>query len=393
MTQLKSGRISRARIQLMLRNPYLAAATARLKFREVFETWCPTMATDGFNVFINPEFVETLSEDEIIGVMAHEVMHCILGHNDRRQTRDPKMWNVAVDFATNLILSDAGILLPESALLDWQYKGMTAEDIYQRIQSEPDGSRDALHQERLGSGLCDEHLEPDDMRATWARGDDHPTEAERRRLRKTWSAELKGKLPGNVAGHNADEIEKSGEQQINWRAYIAKFFTGLRRDDYRLFPANKKHIWRNIYLPSFGSPGPDHIVVVIDTSASMDKELLGKVLTEIDAARQIAECKLTLIQCDRDIQSVQVYESWDLLAEDFSSMQFRGRGGTSFEAPFRWVAEQINKGASPPDAIIYMTDGFGRAPDRPPPYECLWVVPETGADQFGFGDVIKLTAI
>ena len=75
------------------------------------------------------------------------------------------------------------------------------------------------------------------------------------------------------------------------------------------------------------------------------------------------------------------------------SMQFRGRGGTSFEAPFRWVAEQINKGTSPPDALIYMTDGFGRVPNSPPPYECLGVVPETGADQFGFGDVIKLTAI
>ena len=70
------------------------------------------------------------------------------------------------------------------------------------------------------SGVCDEHLEPDDMRATLARGDDHPTEAERRRLRKILSSELKGKLPGNVAGHNADKIEKSGEQQINWQAYI-----------------------------------------------------------------------------------------------------------------------------------------------------------------------------
>ena len=147
MTQLKLGEFP-ARIQLMLRNPYLAAATARLGFREVFETWCPTMATDGLNVFINPVFVETLSEDEIIGVMAHEVMHCILGHNDRRQTRDLKMWNVAVDFATNLILSDAGIL-PRKVRSSIADKGMTAEDIYQRIQSEP-GSRDALHQERLG---------------------------------------------------------------------------------------------------------------------------------------------------------------------------------------------------------------------------------------------------
>ena len=57
------------------------------------------------------------------------------------------------------------------------------------------------------------------------------------------------------------------------------------------------------------------------------------------------------------------------------------------------VAGQINKGTNPPDALIYMTDGFGRVPDSPPPYECLWVVTEKGADQFGFGDVIKLSDI
>ena len=38
-------------------------------------------------------------------------------------------------------------------------------------------------------------------------------------------------------------------------------------------------------------------------------------------------------------------------------------------------------------------DFIGNFVLTPPPYECLWVVPETGADQFGFGDVIKLTDI
>ena len=73
MSQALPAKVSRGRIQLMLQQPYLAAATARLKFRSIDETWCPTMATDGFNVFINPEFVDKISEDETVGVMAHEV--------------------------------------------------------------------------------------------------------------------------------------------------------------------------------------------------------------------------------------------------------------------------------------------------------------------------------
>ncbi len=107
MTQLLPAKVSRVRIQLMLRHSYLASATARLKFHVTDEPWCPTMATDGFNIFINPYFVEEITEEETIGVLAHEVMHCILGHSDRRGDRDPELWNIAIDYATNLILSDA----------------------------------------------------------------------------------------------------------------------------------------------------------------------------------------------------------------------------------------------------------------------------------------------
>ena len=391
MKHKTSERVSRARIQLMLNNPYLASATARLKFRDVEESWCPTMATDGFNIFVNLKFVDTLTEDEVIGVMAHEVMHCVLGHNDRRQNRMPEMWNVAVDYATNLILSDAGIVLPENALLDWQYRGMTAEDIYLELRKKTDKEKSKIFKNRMMSGFPDEHLDPDDIRASWARDEQHPSEAERRRLRKSWTSELTAKLPGNLAGNNAEEIQKSGEQEINWRAYISKFFTGLRRDDYRLFPANKKHIWRDIYLPSFGSPGPEHIVVAIDTSGSMDRTLLGKVLTEIDAARQIADCKLTLIQCDYQIQSIDTYESWDLISSDFSFMKFKGRGGTSFTPPFDWIKEQTARGSALPDALIYMTDGYGAEPKELPDHECLWVVPEGGSKDFDYGQVVEIS--
>ena len=391
MKHKTSERVSRARIQLMLNNPYLAAAAARLRFREIEEAWCPTMATDGFNIFVNLQFVDTLAEDEVIGVMAHEVMHCVLGHNDRRENREPKIWNVAVDCATNLILSDAGIVLPENALLNWQFKGMTAEDIYFELQKKTDNEKSKIYRARLNSGFSDEHLDPDDIRAVWARDGHHPSGAERRRLRRSWASELTSKLPGNLAGNNADEIQKSGEQEINWRAYISKFFTGLRRDDYRLFPANKKHIWRDIYLPSYGSPGPEHIVVAIDTSGSMERSLLSKVLTEIDAARQIADCKLTLIQCDQKIQSIETFESWDLISNDFSFMKFKGRGGTSFEPPFNWIKDQIKEGATVPDALIYMTDGYGDEPKEAPNHECLWVVPVGGSKNFNYGQVIEIS--
>jgi predicted metal-dependent peptidase len=93
------------------------------------------MATDGYNIFINIEFVQTLTEDEVIGVLAHEVMHCVLGHIDRRGTRNQEIWNIAIDFATNLMLFDAGVNLPRTGLLDRAYRGMTAQDIYSALNA------------------------------------------------------------------------------------------------------------------------------------------------------------------------------------------------------------------------------------------------------------------
>ena len=381
--------VSRGRIQLMLRHPYLASATARLKFRMVEEEWCETMATDGFNIFINGSFANTLSDDEIVGVMAHEVMHCILGHADRRGSRAQDRWNVAIDLATNLILTDAGVTLPKGGLLDWSYRGMTAEDIYNHLSKDKKALKQ-LSKSREKMQGADVHLSPTDLKGQWARDDDHPSEAERRRLRKGWRDEIKSKLPGKISGDYADEIEMSGKQEVDWRGYLSNFMTGLRRDDYRLFPPNRKHLWRGIYLPSFGSPGPDHIVVAIDTSGSMGREELGKILTEIDAARQIADCKLTVIQCDSSIKSVETLEAWELASADFGKRRMRGRGGTSLIPPFEWVAKQVEEGAPVPDALIYMTDGYGEAPIDDPFFPCLWVVPEGGSMQFPFGDVIQV---
>jgi predicted metal-dependent peptidase len=399
--------ISRARIQLMLRHNYLASATARLKFRIIDEPWCRTMATDGFNIFVNEAFASSLTEDEVIGVIAHEVMHCVLGHIDRRGNRRPDVWNIAIDYATNLMLSNAGVTLPKIGLLDQDYKGMTAEDIYTRITDLPKEKLDEL---LAGVGLLaeassgsedgsdgtpgafrDVHLDLGDLHGQWARVEDFPTEAERHRLRRAWQSELKSKMPGTASGSFASEIDRAGRQEINWREFFSRFVTGLRRDDYRMYPANKKHIWRQVYLPSFGSPGPDHIIITVDTSGSMDASILGKIITEIDSARQMCGCKLTILQCDTHIKHAESFDPWELLNREFKTMRMHGRGGTSFSAPFEWVEQYVRSGHPQPDAMIYMTDGFGSFPKAYPLYPCLWIVPESGSDKFPFGDVIRVS--
>ncbi|MGB6688872.1 MAG: hypothetical protein WBE76_13635 [Terracidiphilus sp.] len=129
-----SRRIQKARTALVLDHPFFGSLLFRLKDCECRSI--ETMATDGVSLYYNPEFVETLNAATLAGTLAHEVMHPALHHHVRRSGRDPKRWNVACDFAINPLLVDAGLSLPEGILLDNRFRGMSAEQIYNLLETE-----------------------------------------------------------------------------------------------------------------------------------------------------------------------------------------------------------------------------------------------------------------
>jgi hypothetical protein len=47
-------------------------------------------------------------DDEILFVLAHEVMHIALAHGIRLQARNHFLWNIACDYAINLVLKETG---------------------------------------------------------------------------------------------------------------------------------------------------------------------------------------------------------------------------------------------------------------------------------------------
>ena len=88
MTLLKD-KVLRARMRLMLLHPYLSSCVTRLPLIEVpRDSWCMTAATDGYFIYWNPDFFEILAEDEVMGVLAHELLHVVLAHLERRGLRD-----------------------------------------------------------------------------------------------------------------------------------------------------------------------------------------------------------------------------------------------------------------------------------------------------------------
>ena len=370
-----------ARIKLMLDEPYLASAIARFPIINGKDLpWCKTMAVDGFYIYINPEFCESLNKEELVFVLAHEVMHCVLGHMDRRGVRDKTIWNYASDYATNLKLVEFGLKMPKVGLIDQKYSGLTTEEIYEDLLKE--------NKEKSKEHQWDLHLEEGDSEGREIRAKEFPSPEERKRFRISILNEIGSKLKGNASAKLEAELKMAKGEEVPWHILLARFFSGLRKDNYRLMPPNKKHIWRDIYLPSVGTPGPSHIVVAIDTSGSMSNETLKRVLGEIDSLRSFTQCKLTLIQCDAEVNKVEEFEEYE--PTNFERYKIIGRGGTNFIPVFEYINKKQNEESYHFDTLVFVTDGFGDFPKNEPEYPVLWFITKQGLDKVPFGEKISI---
>src|SRR5215471_11421325 len=146
-------RIVKARAALITAHPFFGALALHLQPMQT--TTYPRLATDGRHLFYNVEFLDTITGEELKGIIAHEVYHCALKHHTRRNGRDPKEWNQATDFVINPMVLKAGLKLPTWVLLDPQYDGLSAEQVY-----------------RIRQQLRQQQQEREEWEHQWQRGDD-----------------------------------------------------------------------------------------------------------------------------------------------------------------------------------------------------------------------------
>lgn len=77
-----------------------------------------TMAVDNFgNIYINPKFSDTLSDEEFYGVFAHEALHIANRTFLRKGSRDHTLWNIATDAIMNWYLKRDKFELPKIGIL------------------------------------------------------------------------------------------------------------------------------------------------------------------------------------------------------------------------------------------------------------------------------------
>ncbi|HEX9181461.1 MAG TPA: hypothetical protein VF859_13765, partial [Burkholderiales bacterium] len=130
------ARLAAARTRLILEQPFIGALVMHLPLRAADRRWCDTIATDARTIHYNPDYIAGLDLRQTQFVLAHEALHCALAHFARRSHRVKRRWDVACDYAVNLLLADEGLKPPPGALLNTAWRGLAAEDIYPLIAAD-----------------------------------------------------------------------------------------------------------------------------------------------------------------------------------------------------------------------------------------------------------------
>ncbi len=106
------------------------------------------------------------------------------------------------------------------------------------------------------------------------------------------------------------------------------------------------------------------LAVALDTSGSIDKELLGRFLSEIAALCAFNQRNLVLIIGDAAVHQVAEID-WRDAFDELARIKLTGGGGTDFR-PLIKAAEDFT-----PDALVYLTDLYGETGDEPD-FPVIW---------------------
>ena len=213
--------IDRVKIQTVMHQPFFGAGATKMRW--FADDTIATACTDGKVIRFNPDFLLSLNKQEQVGLCVHEVMHVYSKHHLRRGNRDPMLWNVAGDYFINQVIIDAikmenrhrggsCMRLPDGALIDERFRGMSTDQIYDLLKKEqdnpdnPDGPIDGP------SGRCPGNKEgndPDGNQDT-PQSDD-TTEGDEAPAQQPQDQEGQGQSDGGT-GNDGEEQAPSGGQ-------------------------------------------------------------------------------------------------------------------------------------------------------------------------------------
>jgi predicted metal-dependent peptidase len=407
-------RVSAARTYLTAKVPFLGFMALRLRPRVAQpEDRVPTAAVgpDG-TLVLNAGFVASLTNPQLRGLLAHEVLHPAMQFFERRGSKHLAGWNIAHDHAINLIIEDfisrglrSNIQLPPKGLLNTKYQGMAAEEIYNDLPDEQksgagqntvivvvEGKEGEEGGDGKGKGIgqdCRPDLATTKDGRSAGRGDTSAQE----RLERTWQVQTiaaaqvheqqkgRGSLPGSLR----ILIDEMLTPKVNWLTLLSQWLGehAGKPDLTYMRPSRRSAAVGEILMGNRRKSYPD-VTVFWDTSGSMSGEE-KRIFPEIAFLCEDLDLTLRVLIIDTTIHA----DLTDVKEAEEVAEALAGGGGSDFCPAFDLLDEERND-----SVVLAFTDGYIGVPQLQPESlkGVVWVLTGGGSDptRGGWGQVLKL---
>ncbi len=377
MATMKMGKnLQTARTKLLLNQPFFAAMLMSMPVVADRTLWLA--ATDGRRLLVHPENCERVPVAELQTILCHEVLHVMFQHVPTmiRMKLDREVWNHATDYVINLILTNCRLPMYSGGLLNPQYQGLTAMQVYDRLIQQPKTKRP---QSGCGDGQgtgntpgsspgdgdeSQQNTAPDgagwDLKVPEHGGDPAEMERDRQTVQQQVAqaasmARMAGKLPGELERFITEMLEPV----VPWPHVLQDYMTRVTKDDETWRRRNRR--FGAIYLPTRYTEQMGEVVFIGDTSGSISNTELSRMATEVAAiAEQMRPERVRLVWADTKVAGEQVFEIGET-----PRCEPAGGGGTDMTVPLAHVE------VYEPQVVILATDGYTPWPKQPTPYPLI----------------------
>lgn len=381
-------RVAGSKANLLYRFPFWGFLGVDLVLVEAAPFVINTAATDGYHIYYSAEFINSLTDAEVIFVLAHEIEHCVGGHTrglgllnrqgDRTamvMTPDGQrisLWNIACDHRINndLVTSQIGTM-PKSAICDRKYlsRDWSEERIYDDLLENTNGSYKGVP---LGKHVV---FDPDTTGVEhgddeiWVKAEPGQIEHEAARWQSIAKQAIAhadnhgdpSKNAGAVPAHLRRLIENMGAPKVNWRGVLRRFVSSFTRTGYSYMMPDKKTFSTGVSIPGFRRRDVRlEVAVAFDTSGSVGVDQLGAFAGEfLHMMGSFPAYSIHAFCFEGTVDPttyMKVTKTTKSPKEDFKKYaeRIKGGGGTRFQSVWDFLRERRIR----PKGLIVFTDGY-----------------------------------
>jgi predicted metal-dependent peptidase len=380
--------------KMLIKYPFFGSVVANAIFKE--EKEIPTAGTDGKNIYYNPDFLSRLEEDEKTFLLAHEICHIAFDHILRSENRNLRLWNIATDAVINQFLLKDGLPLIKGAVDIEEAINYDSETLYEKLlkeqeekeQEEKEQDNEVGHdthsyweeavneknnsesKENLVSQGKNskenqdykENNKEDAVKDLQEKTDElgekesfnKNKELKEKKLKELMDSLSKQASLNSISGVRETRDIGHSKALIDWRLWLRESIN-IESD----WTYQNAEVEYGVVKPNLETYPEPETEIVLDTSGSIDSELLKNFLRECKNIFKNSKVRVGCFDtCFYGFEDVKTFE-------DIDNLEYKGGGGTDFNVAVDAFTYRVE------NRIIF-TDGEADMPSKP--MNIIWIV-------------------